>query len=218
MPVPLIKICGITNLRDAIASIEAGADSLGFVCDEDSPRFVAPETFAAISVALPAHVNLVAVFYKGSAPQWIREGQPLLLRFHQIEYWDDEIWPMISNPGGWDASRRMKAFSLQGTADLLRIAAYRQPACDYLVNAHIPGDSSIDDPEEYGWKLARQVRQYGKRIYLAGGLTPNNVARAIHVVRPHGVDVTVGVESQPGIKDEIKLRDFVQAARSSYPG
>lgn len=105
--------------------------------------------------------------------------------------------------------RKIKAFSLTSDRDLRRIAGYNGLTQSFLLNVHAP------EGDEYGWELAREVHQYGKRLYLSGGLTPANVAQAAARVRPYAVDVTVGVEVSPGVMDPDKMRAFVQAAHGN---
>jgi phosphoribosylanthranilate isomerase len=174
-----VRISGITNWEDAKTAVDAGADALGFVCDENSPRLIDPDTFCTIATRLPAHV----------------------------QYTHDSLWTDIVREN-WDMRRKIKAFSLTSDRDLRRIAGYNGLVQSFLLNVHAP------QGDEYGWELAREVHQYGKRLYLSGGLTPENVARATARVHPYAVDVTVGVESSPGVLDRDKVRAFVEAVKN----
>ena len=202
----LIKICGITNWEDAKAAVDAGADALGFVCDENSPRRIAPDDFCAIATRLPAHVQRVGVFGSTTDLSWRTAGRGLFPLFHQIQWTQDSLWTDIVREN-WDMRRKIKAFPLTSDKDLRRIAGYNGLVQSFLLNVHTP------EGDAHGWELARETHQYGKRLYLAGGLTPENVAQAAARVRPYAVDVTVGVESAPGIKDAAKMRAFVRAVR-----
>ena len=204
----LVKICGITNWEDAKAAVDAGADMLGFVCDENSPRCIAPDDFCALATRLPAHVQRVGVFGSTTGVEWRTAGRSLLHLFHQIQYTQDSLWTDIIREN-WDMGRKIKAFSLTSDKDLRRIAGYNGLVQSFLINVHAA------EGDAYGWELARETHQYGKRLYLAGGLTPENVAQAVARVRPYAVDVTVGVESAPGVKDVGKMRAFVEAVRGS---
>ncbi len=179
---------------------------LGFVCDENSLRCVAPDDFCAIAARLPAHIERVGVFGSTTGFEWRTAGRGLLPLFHQIQYTHDSLWTDIVREN-WDMGRKIKTFSLNSDKDLRRIAGYNGLVQSFLVNVHAPQG----DP--YGWELARETHQFGKRLYLAGGLTPENVAQAAARVRPYAVDVTVGVESAPGVKDAEKMRAFVQAVK-----
>ncbi|BDI30013.1 N-(5'-phosphoribosyl)anthranilate isomerase [Capsulimonas corticalis] len=209
---PLIKICGITSWNDAKAAVDAGADMLGFVCDENSERLILPDVFYEISSRLPARIICVGAFAGHTHPQWRLASAELFARFHQIQYYDDAIWPEVIREN-WDMRRKVKAFHLTGDKDLRTIAAFNGLVQNFLLNVHAPAPAGHPHPESYGWSLAREVHQFGKRIYLAGGLTPETVRAAVVNVRPYAVDVTVGVEASPGVKDPAKMAAFVRAVR-----
>ena len=203
----LVKICGITTWADAKAAVDAGADVLGFVCDENSPRRIDPDTFCDIACRLPKHIRRVGVFGSTTDMPWRTVGRAVMHLFHQVQYTQDSLWTDIIREN-WDMGRKIKAFSLTSDKDLRRIASYNGLVQSFLLNVHAP------EGDAYGWELARETHQFGKRLYLTGGLTPANVAQAIARVRPYAVDVTVGVESSPGVKDPEKMRAFVWAAKS----
>lgn len=208
----LVKICGITRWADAAEAVEAGADLLGFACDEHSPRAIAPDDFCAIAQRLPPHIGRIGVFDRTTDERWRTYGHSLLGLFQQVQYYQDSVWTEIIREN-WDMGRKIKAFHVGGEHDLRAIAHFSGTVQAYLVNmnmAHARGYGSCDT---YGWELAREVHQYGKKLHLAGGLSPANVGRAVARVRPYAVDVTVGVESAPGIKDPAKMRAFVRAVR-----
>ena len=210
----LIKICGITNWRDASAAVEAGADILGFHCDENSPRVIDPLEFAGIAVRLPAQIVKVGVFDRTTDFRWRTEGRNLIRLFHQIQYYQDSVWTDIIREN-WPMERKMKAFHLGSDRDLRSVANFNGTVQAYLLNVHTNAPGGYPDAEAYGWELVRETRQYGKKIYLAGGLTPENVGSAIARVQPYAVDVTVGVESEPGVKEPAKMEAFVQAVRAT---
>lgn len=209
----LVKICGITNWHDAEAAVEAGADMLGFVCDENSPRVIAPDDFCDIATRLPGHIKRVGVFDRTTDFRWRTYGRSLLALFHQVQYYQDSLWTDIVREN-WDMSRKIKAFHLNSDRDLRRIAGFSGIVQSFLLNVHTK-QNGYQSADAYGWELARETHQYGKRLHLAGGLTPENVAQSVARVRPYAVDVTVGVESEPGIKDPAKMCAFVQAVRGA---
>ncbi len=208
----LVKICGITNWADAEAAVDAGAEMLGFVCDENSPRVIDPDDFFNIASRLPPEIIRVGIFDRTTDVRWRTAGHGLFGRFHQIQYYQDSLWTDIIREN-WDMRRKIKAFYLSSDRDLRRVAGFNGLVQSYLLNVNAVAPPAYPDADAYGWELAREVHQFGKHLYLAGGLTPDNVARAVARVRPYGVDVTVGVESSPGIKDHAKIRDFVRAVR-----
>ena len=210
----MIKICGITTARDADAAVEAGADILGFHCDENSLRVIDPLDFCTIAARLPAHVATVGVFDRTTDFRWRTEGRLLIRQFGQIQYYQDSVWTDIIREN-WPMDRKIKAFHLGSDRDLRAIANFNGTVQSYLLNVHANAPEGYTDAEAYGWELVRETRQYGKKVFLAGGLTPETVSAAIVRALPYAVDVTVGVESEPGVKDPVKMRDFVQAVRAA---
>ena len=193
--------------------MEAGADLLGFVCDENSPRRVDPDAFCEIAARLPSHIQKIGVFDRTTDYYWRLAGGDLLRLFSQIQYYQDSLWTDIIRENG-EMGRKIKAFHMASDKDLRRVGQFNGLVQSYLLNVNAPAPLGYQGADAYGWELARETHQFGKRIYLAGGLTPENVAGAIARVRPYAVDVTVGVESAPGVKDHAKMRDFIQAAHS----
>ncbi|HEX3628416.1 MAG TPA: phosphoribosylanthranilate isomerase [Verrucomicrobiae bacterium] len=200
-----VKICGITNPADAKAAVDAGADALGFIFYEKSPRYVRLADAAAISKGLAPFIMRAGVFV--NAPEEfvlsaIRECGLTLLQFH-----GDEAPEYCAQFG----LMTMKAFRVHGADTLEQIPQYATDA--YLLDAY-SSTTLGGTGERFNWDLAVEAHKFGKPIFLAGGLTPENVAGAIRKVRPFGVDVSSGVESGPGKKDHEKIRAFITAART----
>lgn len=200
-----IKICGITKTADALAAVEAGADALGFIFYEKSPRFVSLQTVAEISKKIPPFTMRVGVFV--NAPEdFIRRAMAecglTMLQFH-----GDESPEFCLRFG----IMSMKAFRVHGPETLAEIPQYQTDA--YLLDAY-SSTTLGGTGEKFNWSLAVEAQKFGKPIFLAGGLTPENVAEAIRQVRPFAVDVSSGVESVPGKKDHAKVRAFLAAAKS----
>ena len=210
----LIKICGITNWRDAEAAADAGADMLGFHCDENSLRVIDPLDFADIAARLPASIVKVGVFDRTTDFRWRTEGRSLIRQFDRLQYYQDSVWTDIVREN-WPMERKIKAFHLGSDRDLRAVANFNGIVQSFLVNVHAPAPAGYRNAEAYGWELVRETRQFGKKIYLAGGLTPDTVGAAIARALPYAVDVTAGVEAEPGRKDPAKMRDFVQAVRAA---
>ena len=187
---------------------------LGFHCDENSPRVIDPLDFCDIAARLPAHIVRVAVFDRTTDPRWRLEGRRLFHRFHRVQYYQDSVWSDILREN-WDMGRKIKAFHLDTDRDLRRVANFNGTVQSFLLNVNASAPRSYSDGDAYGWELARETHQYGKKLYLAGGLTPENVGAAIARALPYAVDVTVGVESAPGVKDPDKLQAFVKAVREA---
>ena len=201
-----VKICGITNARDAQVAVQAGADLLGLVLYERSPRHVTLDTASAISRAIPPHVVRVGLFVNPN-PDLVRNAiarcDLQMLQFHGEES------PEFCRQFGL---MTMKAFRVIGPETLEQLPQYDTDA--WLLDAHVAGKFG-GTGQTFDWQLAARASQMGKPLFLAGGLTPENVAEAIHVVRPYGVDVSGGVEAQPGRKDPEKVRAFIQTVRDA---
>ena len=208
MPVK-VKICGITNEADGLAAAEAGADALGFVFYEPSPRHISVDAAASVIRKLPASVIKVGVFV--NAPEGLvlhaaRECGLNLLQFH-----GDESPEYCLGFG----LMSMKAFRVRDRASLEAVRAYRTDA--WLFDAYTPGLPG-GTGETFNWNLARQARDWGRPIFLAGGLSPENIAEAIQCARPYGVDVSSGVEAAPGKKDHARVKTFIEAAKAVEDG
>jgi phosphoribosylanthranilate isomerase len=200
-----VKICGITNLADAQAAVEAGADALGFIFYEKSPRFISLKTAAEISKQLPPFIMRVGVFV--NAPEdfvlkAIAECGLTMLQFH-----GDESPEFCTRFG----LMTMKAFRIRDAESLKLIPNYQTDA--YLLDA-FSSTTLGGTGEKFNWDLAVEAQKFGKPVFLAGGLTPENVGDAVRKVQPFGVDVSSGVESAPGKKDHAKVKAFIAAAKS----
>jgi phosphoribosylanthranilate isomerase len=201
-----VKICGVTSVADALAAAEAGADMIGLNFYEKSPRHVAPGTATEISRALPPFVQRVGVFVNPAEDLVMRaiaECGLNLLQFH-----GDESSEFCTQFG----LMSMKAIRVRDEASLQALADFQTDAL--LLDAH--SQSGLGGTgEKFNWVLAVEAQKFGKPIFLAGGLTPENVGEAVRKVRPFAVDVSSGVESVPGKKDAAKVRAFIQSVRNA---
>lgn len=199
-----VKICGITNEDDALLAVAMGADAVGFIF-APSPRQVSPQAVYDITRRLPPEILTVGVF---------RDDLP------------DRVFDIVSRSGvkavqlhGRETARHVAELSenvrwifkavTAGSPEAARADQYGTDLV--LVDASEPGSGKVFD-----WSLIDDVPA-GLRLILAGGLDPDNVASAIEVVRPWGVDVSTGVESSPGRKDPVKVRQFIARARAAAP-
>lgn len=201
----VVKICGITNEADALAAAEAGADALGLMFYEKSPRHVAMKAAAAISRALPPFVIKVGVFVNAPEDlvlQAIAECGLNILQFHGDE---------TPEYCGQFPVMTIKAFRIRNAESLKALPDY--PTDAWLLDACV-ADKLGGTGERFNWDLAVEAQKLGKPIFLAGGLTPENVAEAVRRVRPYAVDVSSGVEASPGKKDLQKMKAFVRAAKA----
>ncbi len=201
----LVKICGITNIDDALDAVEFGADALGFNFWPDSPRYITPAKAKEILQEIPPSVWRVGVFVNEHFEK-VRnlsvELELTHLQFHGDEtpYYCEQF-----------ATPYWKAFGLKNEKGLELMKKYRSEY--FLVDAHIEkgygGGGLLGN-----WDLAKEAKKIGK-IFLAGGLTPENIQTAIQVVRPAGVDVASGVEDEPGRKNRFKLEEFIMKAKGA---
>ena len=201
-----VKICGITSAQDANAAIEAGADALGFMFYEPSPRNLTIKAAREIIRSLPPFITKVGVFVD-AAESTIREAISECaldaVQFHGNE--------------APDVCRRfpikvIKAFRILDTGSLAGLSLYQTNAwlLDSFVSGKHGGTGAV-----FNWDIALQAKRLGTPIILAGGLTPENVVDAVRKVQPYAVDVSSGVESAPGRKDRDKMKSFITAAKST---
>ncbi|HLJ55125.1 MAG TPA: phosphoribosylanthranilate isomerase [Chthonomonadaceae bacterium] len=200
-----VKICGITNAEDAIAAIGCGADALGFIRVSGSPRYVSAEHSAKIAAALPPFVSRVGVMRDLS-----NAAESDARAFDAHQYYAD-AGAARSVEGA--RIRRIRCYRIAAASELDEIAE-TCAGCDAILldtyHEAVLGGSG----ETFDWAIAAEARRrFDLPLILAGGLTPDNVGEAIRRVRPYAVDVSTGVEAEPGRKDHAKLRAFVQAVR-----
>jgi phosphoribosylanthranilate isomerase len=201
-----VKICGITSQADATAAAEAGADAIGLMFYKESPRYVTIEEAKEICEVLPPQIMRVGVFVNADEAfinRALNECLLNILQFHGDETPEDcARYPVMT----------LKAFRVQGPETLEQMKDYS--TAGFLLDAYTK-EARGGTGEKFNWDLALQAQQYRKPVFLAGGLTPDNVAEAVRKVEPFGVDVSSGVESEPGKKDSEKMVTFVRAAKSA---
>jgi phosphoribosylanthranilate isomerase len=205
-----VKICGVTRLEDAQQAVELGAAALGFNFYPRSPRYIEPAAARAIVRSLPPLIATVGVFANeaeaGHVVSVAREAGVSTIQVH--------------GPRLPDLHELLSAFALVVAVPVREgfkseeLRKFKPSA--YLLDAFDP-DRPGGTGKTFDWNAAREAKQYGP-IILAGGLTPENVGRAVRVVRPFAVDVASGVESAPGIKDPAKLRTFFAAVAEADAG
>lgn len=208
-----IKICGITNLKDALAAVEYGADALGFIFHPASPRFVSIERTAEISKAVPATVKKFGVFVDADQATMDQHLEALdldVLQFHGNETEAEILAVYQRNP---DMPKKyIKAIRMKPGLDLeLEMAKYPL-AYGFLLDTYQSGVQG-GTGEPFDWSAVPQNSD--KPICLAGGLTPENVADAIAQTHPYAVDAVSGVEASKGVKDLGKLKAFCDAVKGA---
>jgi phosphoribosylanthranilate isomerase len=213
-----VKICGITNLEDAMTAVEAGADALGFIFVENTPRFVTPDTVAPIVRALPPFVTTVGIFWDHPAGhiKAVQEACGLAaLQLHgdekpeDLEGYSVPVIKTIKLPAPSEELGGMPPW----TPPVKLLAYHKHAAALLLDSAARWSEGEARQPVE--WTIARDLANDRWRIILAAGLTPENVARAVATAHPYAVDVVSGVEAQPGRKDPDKVWRFVAEAKGA---
>ncbi len=196
-----VKICGITRSEDAQAAIAAGADALGFVFYEPSPRAVSIEQAAQVAKDVPAFVTNVALFVNPTEAQVrtvLEQVRIDLIQFHGDE--DNDFCRQFNRPF-------IKAQRVRQTSDVVASCLRFPDALAILLDSYKPGVPG-GTGESFNWDLIPETAE--KPIILAGGLTSENVAQAIEQVAPFAVDVSGGVEMEKGIKDAQKIQAFLR--------
>lgn len=192
----MVKVCGITNAEDALAAVDAGAGALGFVLWAGSPRRLSQDDVARIIGQLPAGVEKVGLYVNEGATAIERSVNELGLDVAQLH----GDCGMPSGVRVWNGVRIGPAFR----PEEVRAGEEEAVVLDTSSPTRYGGTG-----ETFDWALARGVRH---RVILAGGLSPENVAEAIRVARPWGVDASSRLERAPGLKDHGRVRAFIQAA------
>ena len=202
-----IKICGITNLKDANAAVEYGADILGFVFAK-SPRRITPKTAAAIIEGIGPCVEFAGVFIDSPVSmvqKIILECKVNILQFHGDE-----------SSEYCDAFRQthkvFKAFRIKDKNDLKGLRKYEVDG--YLLDTFIKGKIG-GTGKAFDWKLAKEAKNIVNPIVLSGGLNPKNVASAIKIVKPYMVDASSGLEKSPGKKDKRLVERFIREVKNA---
>ena len=199
-----VKVCGMTSLKDALVAVEGGADAVGFIFYKKSPRSVTMKTVREIVLELPPFVDTVGVFVDETAEQINKIADYCNLDIIQLH--GDE------SPTFCKKIRRkvIKAFRIKDMQSVKKISSFQVSGFlldTFSENLH-GGTGKVFD-----WNLALPAKKFGP-VIMAGGLTPNNVQQAVRQIRPYGVDVCSGVESEPGIKDHKKVRAFLNNAKA----
>jgi len=205
-----IKICGITNIDDARAAVAAGADALGFNFYKPSPRYIAPPAAREIVEQLPSSILTVGVFVNEDSPKSAKnvasEAGVTAFQLHGDEspaYCRELVDRYV-----------IKTLTVSGDFDI-------QMVQDYDVNAIMldTRDNNLrgGTGRVFNWSVAIEVNKVVPKLFLAGGLSPENISEAIELVRPYAVDACSALEDRPGIKNHERMRAFVELVRSVKP-
>ncbi len=201
----LVKICGITNAGDALFCASRGADFLGFVFHQPSPRYVAPAAARRICAKLPGSVRKVGVFVdeRPRAARRIAEECGLdVLQFH-----GRETPAYIGEFADFDV---IKAMRVRGPVTRASLTGYGRVFWLFdTFRKGVPGGTG----ESFDWSMLAQVKKWRRNFFVSGGLTPDNVGALVVSVAPFAVDVSSGVEKSPGIKDHRLVERFINQVK-----
>ena len=198
-----IKVCGTTNLKDALFAVDSGADAIGFIFYKKSPRCILQKDAKDIVAKLPPFVETVGVFVNETSDRVNRIAEQCKLTAIQLH--GDESSAFCRRI----KRRVIKAFRVKDTNSFKGMADY--DVSGFLLDSYNE-ESKGGTGKTFDWNLALRAKKQGP-IILAGGLNPYNVYTAIHRVKPYGVDVCSGVEKSPGIKDSVKIDEFIKSVR-----
>jgi len=205
-----IKICGITNEKDALWVVNLGADYIGFNFYKNSPRKISPKLAAQIIGKLPSFTQPVGVFVNEEVKVVKRIAEKCRLNLVQLH--GEETLEYCRELQVQSARLKIiKAFRIKDKENLEEMEKYGVDY--YLLDSYVPGVEG-GTGEIFNWDLAVEAKQFGKPVFLAGGLTPDNVTQAIEKVNPYGVDVASGVERTPRRKDYDLMREFITRIRT----
>jgi len=200
-----VKICGITNLEDAKASAGAGCDAAGFVFYKKSPRYIAPEKARDIIKQLSGRIIKIGVFFNAREKTVKRIAR--LCGLNILQFHGNESLRFCSRFKGY---KIIKAFRVKDKIDPRKILKYKTFA--YLFDTFV-GSRPGGTGKNFNWKLVRHIDGLTRPVFLSGGLTADNVKKAIEVVQPDWVDVSSSVEARPGKKDGKKVKEFIKAVK-----
>lgn len=201
-----VKMCGTTRLEDALAAVQYGVDALGFIFYAKSPRNILPDQAAQIIKKLPPLVDSIGVFVNAPIEELVATAKVGLsyLQLHGSESADycRKIRQQLPSCG------IVKAFRVGEESRVEDFVPYNDCVDAFLLDTYVSGASG-GTGKVFDWSIIEQL-QLQRPIFLAGGLTPENVVNAISEVRPYAVDINSGVESQPGVKDHARLKNLLK--------
>jgi len=202
-----VKVCGITNLKDAEAACRLGADALGFVFAK-SPRRIDVSRARAISLRMPPYISLVGVFVDEDIKKLLKIAEKC--RLDCIQLHGSESINYCKQLKKY--YKIVKTVRVEGKKSFNGLSGYDVDA--FLLDTYRPGKAG-GTGERFDWNLALPASRLGKPVILSGGLKPGNVSEAVRKVRPYAVDVSSGIESSPGRKNIKLMKEFIQKAKKT---
>ena len=203
LPVVKIKICGMTSIEDTLLAVEGGADAVGFIFYKKSPRYVSGKLVKSILSKLPPFIETVGVFVNESADRINRIVDSCKLDAVQLHGEESPAFCKLIH------RKVIKAVRVKGEDSFAHLSSYKVSA--FLLDTYLENQQG-GTGQVFDWDLVNEGKKYGP-VILAGGLNPANVTHAIQKAKPYGVDVCSGVEKFPGVKNPVKLKAFIKAAK-----
>ena len=203
-----IKICGITDIKDAINAVELGADALGFMFFPGSKRYIEPDEARRIISELPPFVSSVGVFVNQDEDE-IKSAMEIS-GAEKVQLHGDETPRFCASVNNSGSYKVIKVIRIKDHVDAANIELYPVQA---ILFDKFSTEAYGGTGTSFKWDLLQGLN-LSKKVVLSGGLTPENVKEAIKIVRPYAVDVSSGVESSPGVKCSVKLRKFIEAVKN----
>jgi phosphoribosylanthranilate isomerase len=210
-----VKICGLTNKEDAVWAVNYGADYLGINFSKESPRHVSSASASKWVSQLPPFANVIGVFVNADQNEIVKTVEHLKLKGIQL-HGDESPAAVaalrIALEGSGLPVKIIKAIRMQNEESVNAMADFKDSVDYFLLDSFVqdqPGGTGT----RFNWELAVKAKDFGKPIFLAGGLNPDNVKEGVKKVGPYAVDVASGVEKSPKRKDSDKIRDFITNAK-----
>jgi phosphoribosylanthranilate isomerase len=200
-----IKICGITNKHDALNAIALNIHAIGFIFHKHSPRYVSPETLESFMLDIPPFISTVGVFVNSTHEEimdTVRRCKLNTIQLHGDE--SPEFCMQFDLP-------IIKAFRIKEESDLKSIPQYKGIVNGYLLDTKVENIHG-GTGKTFDWGLAIEAKLYDIPLILSGGINAENVGKAIKMVQPYAIDLSSGVEKEPGIKDYQKIKNLIQAS------
>ena len=201
-----IKICGITNKEDANNAVSLGADALGFIFYPNSPRYIHPDIVEEIAMFLPPFILLVGVFVNQDINDIKRISNQCRLDLIQL-HGEESTTTCL------DIKKRViKSIRVSEPDDLTIIPQYQGAVSAILLDTKVPGMPG-GTGQTFDWGLALNAKDYDIPLILSGGINSNNIDKAITLVNPYAIDLSSGVEKEPGIKDYQKMQSVIEKVK-----
>ena len=202
-----IKICGITNKEDALNTIALNVSAIGFIFYKNSPRYIKPEVLDEFILDIPPFITTVGVFVNSEYEEIMEITQRCKLNTIQLHGEETpEFCTQFNLP-------TIKAFRVKTSEDIKQIPKYKGTVNGFLLDTKVENIHG-GTGKAFDWGLALEAKEYEIPLILSGGINSDNIEKAIKLVNPHAIDLSSGVEKEPGIKDYNKIKELITIAEN----